>query len=661
MPVKTALRWMARTPTLPTNKRSTTMSKIMRKKITGRYLPLFLLAAAGTLAAQTNKPNVLIILTDDQGYGDMGAHGHPFLKTPNMDKLHAESVRFTDFHVAPMCSPTRGQLMTGVDALKNGDTAVCQGRSMVREDIPMLPDYFSGAGYATGIFGKWHMGDSYPHRPQDRGFQEVLSFRAWGLPSLASNWKNIFPPPGSDSYTDPVLEHNGVDTPYRGFSGDIWFTEAMKFMEKCKQENKPFFVYLPDNLAHSPDLVPSKYSKPYTDMGTWKGNDGKEMKIPAVYYGQIANIDENMGRLEEFLTKSGLKENTIVIFLSDNGTRSTEAMQIHNAGMRGHKTEMWEGGHRVHCFFRWPQSGIKTGRDVAELTEVQDIAPTLLDLCGINPANRYPMSGVSWAELLRGGTWAHAGRELAIQYKVSGKPWDFAVALFKKWRLLAGTVKSDPKASGTLLYNVAEDPAQKTNVSGANPELLGTMNTSYDEWHKVAFEEFQKPRYIHLGHPGIPEVILYSSDWQGDYCDSVGELVKGTAKGAWDIVVETPGEYRVELSRWPFEAGKALTEGFRGPVPDPKSVELRPETDTAPSQPKTAAIKGSRGGSGALPIAKAQLLVGDFNRMIDIKPEDKTAGFDVPLKAGKTTLTANFLDDKGSVLCGAMYVKVTKK
>ena len=622
-------------------------------------LPLLFLAAATTLAEPTgtNRPNVIIIITDDQGYGDMGAHGHPFLKTPNMDKLHAESVRFTDFHVAPMCSPTRGQLMTGVDAMKNGSTAVCQGRSMVREEIPMLPKYFADEGYATGIFGKWHLGDSYPHRPQDRGFQEVLSFRAWGLPSQASNWKNIYPPPGS--YTDPVLEHNGVDTPYQGFSGDIWFTEAMKFMEKCKQENKPFFVYLPDNLAHAPDFVPEKYSKPYADMGTWKGADGKEIKIPAEYYGQIANIDENMGRLEEFLTKSGLKENTIVIFLSDNGTRSTEAMQIYNAGMLGHKTEMWEGGHRVHCFFRWPQSGIKTGRDVTELTEVQDIAPTLLDLCGIKPL--YPMNGVSWSGLLRGAAWPYADRKLAIQYRVSGKPWDNAVALFEKWRLLEGVDKDAPKGTGTLLYNVNTDPSQNKNVAAENSEVLGAMNTAYDGWHKVSFEEFQKPRYIHLGHPGIPEVILYASDWQGDYCDNIPNLTNGKAKGVWDIVVETPGEYRIELSRWPFEAGKALTEGFLGPAPDPKSVELRPEQDTAPSQPKTAAVKGSQGGLGALPIAKAQLLIQDYNQTIGTKTEDKTAGFDVPLKEGKTTLTPNFLDEKGAVLCGAMYVKVTKK
>ena len=153
-------------------------------------LTALLFTPLAATADPASKPNVIIILTDDQGYGDIGAHGHPFLKTPNLDKLRAESVRFTDFHVAPMCSPTRGQLMTGVDAMKNGCTAVNAGRSMVREDIPMLSNYFPDAGYATGLFGKWHMGDSHPYRPQDRGFQEVLSFRAWGLPSLASNWGN---------------------------------------------------------------------------------------------------------------------------------------------------------------------------------------------------------------------------------------------------------------------------------------------------------------------------------------------------------------------------------------------------------------------------------------------------------------------------------------
>jgi arylsulfatase len=597
------------------------------KQYTLCLLTIFVAALSGVAAdlAISPRPNILIVMTDDQGYGDIGAHGHPFLKTPNMDKLHAESVRFTDFHVAPMCSPTRGQLMTGVDAMKNGCTAVCQGRSMVREEIPMLPKYFADAGYATGIFGKWHLGDSYPHRPQDRGFQEVLSFRAWGLPSLASHWSNNNPKPGGDSYTDPTLEHNGVDTPYPGYCGDIWYTEAMKYMADCQQKNKPFFVYLPNNLAHTPDFVPEKYSKPYAAMGTWKGPKGAEIKVPAKYYGMIANIDENMGRLEEFLVKNQLKENTIVLFLSDNGTRSYDAAAIHNGGMRGHKTEVYDGGHRVHCFFRWPHASIKHGRDVSELTEVQDIAPTLLELCGINPANRYPMDGVSWGGLLRNEAWPHANRKLTVQYRVLCTPWDSAVVGSEKWRLLK-------EKKDMVLFNVATDPAQKKSVAGQNPEVLNALTSYYDAWHKAAYTEFQKIRYIHLGNPLVPQVILYANDWQGDYCDSPGQLWDAKAKGAWDIDVETAGQYRVELSRWPFESGKALVEGGR---------------------------KGRTEGPGARPIAKAQLLVADFNQTIETKPADTCATFTLTLKAGKTKLTANLLDKDGQILCGAMYVKAT--
>jgi arylsulfatase len=573
----------------------------------------------------TIRPNVLIILTDDQGYGDMGAHGHPFLKTPNMDKMHAESVRFTDFHVAPMCSPTRGELMTGVDAMKNGCTFVNTGRSMVREDIPMLANYFGDAGYATGLFGKWHMGDSYPYRPQDRGFQEVLTFRGWGLSANAGSWESspLNLARKVDVYTDPMLEHNGVDTLYPGFSGDIWFTEAMKFMEKCKQENKPFFVYLPDNLAHVPDCVPKKYSEPYAAMKTWKGTDGKDVKVPAAYYGQIANIDENMGRLEEFLVKSGLKDNTIVIFSSDNGTRSKEASEIYNGGMRGHKTEFTEGGHRVHCFFRWPQSGIKHGRDITELTEVQDIAPTLLDLCGINPANRYPMDGVSWAALLNNLPWPHADRKLAVQYGVLGRQWDAAVASLK-WRLMD---------KGSSLHDMTKDPHQDTNVAAQNPEVLKALNTYYDEWYKAVSATYKNPRYIHIGHPGVPEVIMYPGDWQGDSNDTPFGLEKGATRGIWDIEVETAGNYRVELSRWPFESGKALIEGV-----DP----------------------GSTTGRGARPIVRATLQIGKTGQVqsVTTTPDQKTVSFDITLPAGKTTLDAQFLGADGKLLCSAFYVKV---
>ena len=173
-----------------------------------------------TSALAADRPNVILILTDDQGYGDYGVHGNPLLKTPALDKLHGESMRLTDFHVAPMCTPTRGQLMTGMDAMRNGATAVCQGRSMMGNGIQLMPEYFAKAGYSTGHFGKWHLGDSYPHRPQDRGFQETLHHPAWGITSLADHFGN--------SYWDPYLKHNGTEKRYEGYATDIFLMKPWR-------------------------------------------------------------------------------------------------------------------------------------------------------------------------------------------------------------------------------------------------------------------------------------------------------------------------------------------------------------------------------------------------------------------------------------------------
>ena len=218
---------------------------------------LSLLAVLPPEMAGADRPNVLLILTDDQGYGDIAAHGNPVIRTPNIDRLAVESVRFTDFHVAPMCSPTRGQLMTGRDAMKNGATAVCQGRSMMRADIPTMADFFAASGYATGHFGKWHLGDSYPHRPQDRGFQETLHHRAWGITSLADYWGN--------TYFDPVLEHNGVDTAVRRLlHRHLLQPRRCSGSTSSTQQGKPFFVYLATNTpARAERVSPNDTRAPY--------------------------------------------------------------------------------------------------------------------------------------------------------------------------------------------------------------------------------------------------------------------------------------------------------------------------------------------------------------------------------------------------------------
>ena len=579
--------------------------------------------ATGCVASRhaAARPNVIIVMADDQGYGDIRAHGHPFIRTPNMDRLHAESVRFTDFHVAPMCTPTRGQLLTGVDAMKNGATAVCQGRSMIRREIPTLANYFADAGYKTIISGKWHLGDSYPHRPQDRGFQEVLSFRAWGLPSLASHWANSFinPDEPSDSYHDPVLEHNGEDKRYKGYVTDILFNHAMEQMEACQKADQPFFLYLSTPTPHTPNISPPEKLAYYRELDPHEGK-----KVHAAYYGMIENIDDNLGRLEQFLVQQGLRSDTILVYLSDNGTQSHLAKEMYNAGMRDKKTSVYEGGHRVPLFVRWPNGGLKHGRNVAELTQVQDICPTLLALCGIQPSNRYPKSGHDLLPLLKNEPWPHADRVLFVQYRVGGEPWRPAVAMQGPWRLV----------NGNELYNIEEDPHQDRNVASDHPERLAAINQAYQDWYSEAHKEFAKIRYIDLGHPAANPTTLYASDWEGDYCDNPGGLQASTAKGVWHVDVVHPGRYRVELSRWPFEANKTLTEG----------------TDPNGKHPQ----RGTR------PIARATLQIAGREYRLDADPDARQVTFNVQLDAGKTELRTTFFDAQGQVLCSANYTRVTR-
>ncbi|WDE97724.1 arylsulfatase [Lentisphaera profundi] len=554
-----------------------------------------------------DKPNVIVILTDDQGYGDISAHGNPVLKTPVMDQLRSESARFSDFHVAPKCTPTRGSLMTGMDAMRNGATRVCQGRSIVRRDIKMMPQYFAESGYATGMFGKWHLGDAYPHRPRFRGFQEVLSFRAWGITSLADYWQN--------SYFNPMLMLNGVDTKYKGYVTDIFFDEAMKWMKKCKDSNKPFFVYLPTNTPHVPDISPDKFSAPY--KGNFKGK-----KMPDQFYGMIANIDENLGRLEAFLKKSGLRDNTILIYLSDNGTQNKAAYEIFNAGMKDKKGSLYEGGHRVPLFVRWIDGELQHGKEISELTIVQDLLPTLVDLCGLK-GDVSKLDGTSLAKLLKGDETRLADRITVTQFGEKCQKWNQTVIMKDKWRLM-----------NNKLYDVSKDPHQDKNVYSQFPEIAQQLTAHYDSWYERTKPLWDKERYAIVGTDYQNPLTLYASDWIGGYCDNSGGLFVAKAKGYWDLIVDRDGEYEIELRRWPEESQKTFIE-----AQGPKGWEKK----------------------SARPITQAQLKLADFNKTIATKPEDTVAKFTLKLKAGKTKLTANLLDKDGEILCGAMYVKITRK
>jgi len=557
--------------------------------------------ASARSAGGGKRPNVLLVLTDDQGYGDLSGHGNPVLRTPRLDALRKQSIRFTDFHVAPMCTPTRGQILTGRDALANGATFVCLGRSMMRHDLPTMAEVFAGAGYRTGHFGKWHLGDSYPHRPQDRGFQETVHHGAWGITSIADHFGN--------DYDDDTYRHNDRREKYTGYCTDVWFAEAMKYMRKRQAAGEPFFVYLPTNCPHSPHWVASKYSDPYKKKG-----------IPAPFFGQIANIDENMGKLLAMLNETGLAENTILIFMTDNGTVRGE--KVFNAGMRGKKTQLWEGGHRVPCYVRWPAGKLGKPRDIDDLTECQDLLPTLIDLCGLEAPRGMVLDGTSLAGLLRGTQKSLPDRMLVVQYGHSPRKGAAAV-LWRKWRLV----------NDRQLYDLRSDPHQDRNVAVDHPEVVRKMRAYYAAWWKRTRPQLEKVRYIHLGSDKANPTVLYSSDWVGSYADNFGNLAAGNGIGRWHVVVERDGTYEFTLRRW------------------------APEADT----PLAAALSGPMGKGKAVPIARARLKIGGVDVSKPAPAGAKSVSFTADLQAGKALLETWFANENGKALCSAYYTQVERK
>ena len=299
-----------------------------------RSLPLLLslcvaLAFPARAAAPT-PPNIVLIMTDDQGYGDLGSTGNPIVKTPHLDRLAAESSQLTDYHVAPTCSPTRAALLTGRWTNRTGVWHTVNGRSMLRENEVTVAQMLKDRGYATGIFGKWHLGDNYPYRPQDRGFTEAYHHGGGGVGQTPDLWDN--------AYFDGHYFHNGRLVAAKGFCTDVFFAEAQRFIRECAARRQPFFAYVAPNAPHSPFHAPQEYLDRYRD----------QKPAVAAFFAMIANIDDNVGRLRAFLREAGLETNTLFVFTTDNGTATGEG--VFNAGMRGKKGSEYDGGHRVPFF-----------------------------------------------------------------------------------------------------------------------------------------------------------------------------------------------------------------------------------------------------------------------------------------------------------------------
>ncbi len=574
---------------------------------------LVVAAASFAAAAPPSRPNVVIVLSDDQGYGDFSLHGNPVLKTPNLDKLAEQSVRLTDFHVAPMCTPTRGQLLTGLDACRNGATSVCAGRSFIRPGLPTMGELFTAAGYQTALFGKWHLGDSFPNLPQHRGFGESVCHLGWGITSMADTWQNdLF----DGRFHHARSQNKGVVEKYPGYCTDVWFDLSLAWMKERQARDEPFLLYLPTNAPHGPHWVPGKYKQPYQRAG-----------VPAAFFGMIANLDENIGRLDKFLADSGLAENTIVVFFHDNG--GTAGVNLHNAGMRGRKTTYYEGGHRAACFIRWPAK--IEPRELGNLCQVQDLLPTLLDLCGVVPEKKPKFDGMSFAPLLRGEPeTVELDRTLVVQYGQKPEKFDCAV-LWRKWRLV----------KGTELYDLLHDPGQERNVAASNPDTLRRMRDYYESWWAQIEPLIGQPVPLVIGADEENPTTLTSADWWNVYCDNMNDLRTGKpANSKWTVRAARDGEYEIALRRWPREADAPIAAGV----------------------PAFQAVDGLLPAGKALPIAAIRLTVGELLDQTKIVADAKEVVFTVQLKAGaELPMQSYCLDASGAELCGAYFAYIRRK
>ena len=589
------------------------MMEILNNKKGLLIANMIVAATLPTLSQQ--KPNVIVLLTDDQGFGDFSCNGNPVLKTPNLDKLHDESVSFSNFHVAPVSTPTRGQLLTGMDAMHNKACMVPAGRNLMQRDIPTMPQIFKDNGYQTGIFGKWHLGDNYPDRPMDRGFDKCVWFKGWGLASEAEY--------DNDYYKVRYLDGTKQKLSDK-YCTDFWFDEAISWMSDMNKKRKPFFTYLSTNTPHGPFFAPEDDYNFYKQQGLDNNT--------AAFFGMIKNIDSNMDKLERWLVKNGLKENTIVIVMNDNG--GTGGLKIYNANMRGGKGVNYDGGHRAVCFFRWPDGKIGKARTIEEATQIQDLLPTFIDMIGMKQPAKAQFDGTSLKPLLKNTKNNFDDRMFVVQYGGRDKPTKSdGCVVWKSWRLV----------NGKELYDVSTDPGQKKNVAIAYTVIFDKMKNYYDQWWSKLAGGVDELIPVVIGSKFENPVTLTCNNWLGVDVDNrsrVAEAAGAPRGGTFFIDVAQAGNYTVKLSRWPFHLNRALT--LAGPEQAIGGTKLVPG--------KALAIaKGSVVLNQAAPI--------DVNSVVDAKYIE----LEMKLAKGKNHFQAWFSDNAGNALCGAYYVSFERK
>ena len=517
----------------------------MKLNIKILFFIVLLVSGIDIVKAQENlekRPNVILIMTDDQGYGDLACHGNTILDTPNMDRLHSQSVRFTNFHVSPTCAPTRAALMTGLYTNRTGVWHTIGGRSLLRKDKLTMAEVFKENEYHTAIFGKWHLGDNYPFRPQDRGFLEVLIHGAGGVGQTPDFFDN-------DYYNDTYI-HNGKLEEYRGYCTDVWFREAIKYIER--QKGNPFFCYISTNAPHSPFYVDNKYSKLYKGIKNIPSNE---------FYGMITNVDDNIGILTKKLEDLGIADNTILIFMTDNGSsmgdKKIENIIAFNAGMRGKKNSEYDGGHRVPFFIKYPNGKLEAGKDINNISAHIDVLPTLIALCGLKLNKLINFDGKSLIPLINGSDENWSERLLITDSQRVEHPikWRKSAVMSDNWRLV----------NGEELYNMVDDPGQTNDIALKNPKKVKKFRKAYDAWWDDISSDFDNFQAIIIGSPKENPINLTSHDWHSNTQvpwnhKHIRSGLQGN--GFWVLDIESSGIYELTLSRWPLSMNLPITSGM---------------------------------------------------------------------------------------------------
>lgn len=424
---------------------------------------LFFVSALAAGQSSQAKPNVIIILTDDQGWGDLSFHGNPYIKTPAMDALAMEGASFSNFYVSPLCAPTRASMLTGRYHLRTGAVSVSRGLEIMNEEETTLGELFTANGYITGCFGKWHNGSHFPNDPNGQGFQEFFGF-------CGGHWNNYF---------NTTYQHNQAFEKADGYIADVLTDKAIKFIKENKA--KPFLCYLALNTPHSPHQVPDKYFNKYKSKGL-------DDELAAIY-GMCENIDDNLARVTRTLKDLKLEKNTIVIFLSDNGPNGKR----YNGLLRDIKGSPYEGGIKVPCFIRWTGK-IKPGLRIDHLSQHIDLYPTLVDLCSLKNNAVFPLDGKSRSDILCGDKtlenryiFTHVSQPVpsSALNPYSGSVRDLSYSLVLKDNAIE-------------LFDLRTDPSQKVNISDKFPGITDTLKRKYLAWFDNCMKNFNADRPIPL-------------------------------------------------------------------------------------------------------------------------------------------------------------------